>query len=174
MQRIQINTLQKKLCVNLVTYQNHYSCFLVSGSKMCIMINTTRRKLYAVYRCITVTQWAPSMGNPIILLYHCNFLPIKQQKHNPTNMQICATTTKALSIHLSVYMKLHKINVNQNTAKVQTFFTQATSKRRDMRRARCSVRLQLEACHAVWPAANSPEYYNLQQISYVISYIFYT
>jgi hypothetical protein len=89
-------------------------------------------------------------------------------------MQICNTTTKAMSVHLSVYMKPHKINVNQNTAQVQTFFTQATNKRRHMRHARCSVRLQLEACHAVWPAANSPQYYHLQQISYVISHIFYT
>jgi len=89
------------------------------------------------------------MGIPIILICPCYFLPIKQQKHGPTDMQICATTVEALRVHLSAYVKLHKMNVNQNAAQVQTSFTQATGKRRDMRHACCSVRLQLEACHAV-------------------------
>lgn len=151
---------------------HHYSFFPVSESKMCFMISTKRRKLYAVYRCITMMQWAPSMGIPIILLYPRYFLPIKQQQHSPTNMQICATTTKALRVHLSVHVKLHNMNVNQNTAQVQTSFTQATNIRWGMRHACCSVRLQPEACHAVWPAANSPEYYNLWQISYIISHLF--
>ena len=48
--------------------------------------------------------------------------------------------------------------------------TQATSTRRDMRHALCSARQQLEACHAVRPAAKSPEYYSLQQISNIISH----
>jgi len=153
---------------------HHYSCFLVSRSKMCCMINTTQQKLYAVYHCITVMQWAPSMHIPIILVYPCYFLLIRQQQRSPTNMQICVTTTKALRVHLSVYVKLHKISVKQNAAKVQTSFTEATSMRRNMRHACCSIILQLEACHAVWPAANSPEYYSLQQISYIISHTFYT
>jgi len=89
------------------------------------------------------------MGIPIILLYPQYLLLIKQQQHSPTNMQIWVTTTKALMVHLSVYVKLHKMSANQNAAQVQTSFTQANSMRRDMRHARCSVRLQLEACHAV-------------------------